>query len=152
MKYVDLKEVLFPDGIVPVSGGGTGATNAVNAWSNLKQKPKNLFHGTCSPGATINVPGYKKYSVFLFRPDSTATIGVMSNPGDDYSATCYITGTTSNVWTGNGNTDGGTWRVSFTANPNNEQLTLNGCPYRNDRAWGANTWNSHGVTDIWGVI
>ena len=35
MKYVDLKEVLFPDGIVPVSGGGTGAANLADAKKNL---------------------------------------------------------------------------------------------------------------------
>lgn len=47
MKYVDLKDILFPNGIVPISGGGTGANSLAQAKKNLEIKT--IKTGTATP-------------------------------------------------------------------------------------------------------
>ena len=51
---------------VPITRGGTGAEDAVSAWSNLRQKPKLLWQGSWDSGS-IHVPESSKYTLFIFQ-------------------------------------------------------------------------------------
>ena len=90
------------DGVLPMSKGGTGASDASNARANLSTiaQPKLLWSGSATTGSTISVPGINDYTILLatFNIYYRESMSVVLNFGTN-TVTAWAAGTTidSNV-------------------------------------------------------
>lgn len=145
MKYVDLKTILYPNGIVPIKEGGTGATTATGAWQALDKKPVLLWEGEWNRGA-INVPGSDKYTIFIIQNKSynysilatkhrykKTILGIGGLGGDPYASFFEASYATNGV-------SAETWE--FKGHQNFQSVGIRTVEFYRNLI----------VTDIWGVI